>query len=163
VRFAFDNLLVQRPARPDAQLLVAVGAGLAVAAGATAWLRAIERVVAERLGQSYTHAVRLRLFDRVISTAPRALQARSTGGQVMRLVGDINALRQWVSLGLARAAVAVTATVMTLTVLVFVDRLLALAVGVAVGLGLVAALLQGHGIRTSTRDGAAAGGACRRT
>lgn len=152
VRFAFDHLLVARPARPDTLLLVGVGAGLAAAAAGSAWLRAVERVAAERLGQAYVHEVRLRLFDRVIATAPRALQQRSTGGQVMRLVGDINALRQWVSLGLARVTVALTTTVASLAVLTLIDRLLAAVVATAVGLGVVAALVQGHGIRASTRD-----------
>src|SRR5918992_5528958 len=69
VDVAFDRLLTGAPNPPRA--LVPVAAGLLVATACTALLRSLERTGAERLGQQYVHRVRLRLFDRLVVTAPR--------------------------------------------------------------------------------------------
>jgi ABC-type multidrug transport system fused ATPase/permease subunit len=93
------------------------------------WLRSRERIDAERLGQSYVHVLRLTLFERLSSLAPRALEQRSQGGVMLRFVGDLNAVKQWVSLGLSRLIVAGTFVVGALAALAIVNLALAAAVG----------------------------------
>lgn len=89
VRHAFDVLL--NPAFDDPEVhfydlndvwqIGLFAGGLFLSIGVTAWLRLLERVDAERLGQDYVHRVRLSLFDRMGKFAPRSLSRRSTGRQ----------------------------------------------------------------------------------
>jgi len=150
VEYAFDQLLAAQAETRGELAVVAVG--LPVAAGVTAFLRARERVDAERLGQRFVHEVRLVLFGHVVNTSPRSLQRRSQGGTLLRFVGDLNALRQWVSLGLSRLAVAGIMVVGTVTALALVSPALALAVGGAVLLGAVVAVHQGNGLQDAVRQ-----------
>ncbi len=73
-------------------------AGLAVLAAGARWL---ERVGAERLGQSYVHALRLAMFDTLAS--PQATRDVGSGVHMVRFSNDLTALRNWIALGLARA------------------------------------------------------------
>ena len=57
VRHTFDAAITGN------QSVARAAAGLVAVAIAAAWLRSRERVIAERLGQGYVHAVRLHLFD----------------------------------------------------------------------------------------------------
>lgn len=143
VDLAFDRLLTGTPAPRG--LLLSTGAGLAAATLCSSWLRAVERTDAERLGQAYVHQVRLTLFDRLIATAPRALQQRSQGGQIMRFIGDLTALQRWVSLGLARLTVAATMTATTILALLVVNAGMAVLVALALLMGGFAAFVQGQG------------------
>lgn len=149
VEYAFDQLLGVRPETRGELAVVALG--LPVAAAVTAFLRARERVDAERLGQRYVHDVRLVLFGHVVATSPRSLQRRSQGGTLLRFVGDLNAVRQWISLGLSRLCVAAIMIVGTITALALVSPALALAVAVAVALGAAAAVYQGNGLQDAVR------------
>lgn len=87
------------PALTLAGSLVAVAAGLAL-------LRAVETREAERLGQRYVHSLRRRLL-RVVHAHPEAVRARFGRGSLwLRLSGDLNGLRRWISQGLARGLAA---------------------------------------------------------
>ena len=94
---------------------------LIVAGGALAWLRTMERVQAERMGQHYAAELRLTLFDALVGQSPRRLQSRSRGGTLLRFMGDVKGVRRWVSLGLPRLAVGGLAAVLALIVLAAVD------------------------------------------
>jgi len=132
VRRVFDDV-VGGTGGAAAWLVVA----LVAAAALSAWLRYAERVAAERLGQNYVNEVRLTLFDRLSSLAPRSLQRHSQGGVLLRFVGDLTALRQWVSLGLARLLVAAIGTGGALLALMVLNPLLGVTVAgvLAVGWG----------------------------
>ncbi len=132
--------------------ILIVGASLAAAAAVSALLRARERIDAERLGQSYCHDLRMHLFDRLTAMSPRELSSRSTGSTALRFVGDLSAIRRWVSLGLARLAVGVSMITATTVALIAIDPLLAAATGAATLLGGAAALTQGPGLRRATRE-----------
>ena len=106
----------------------AVWLGLAAAAFG---LVTLERVDAEALAQSYARAVRLKLFDHVTRLAPRQLQRHSHGSVVLRFVGDLTALRQWLSHGLARLAVTGVVVVGTLAALAIINFAMAFAVAAA--------------------------------
>ena len=100
---------------------------LIAAGGALAWLRTIERVQAESMGQHYAAELRLSLFDGLAGQSPRRLQSRSRGGTLLRFMGDVKGVRRWVSLGLPRLAVGGLAAGLALIVLAAVDPWLSLA------------------------------------
>ncbi len=139
----FDLVAGSAPA--SAALFVALG--LTVAIGA--WLRRSERIQAELLGQHYIRAVRQRLYKRLLNSSTRDLQRRHKGGVLLKFVGDLSALRRWVSLGLARLLVA------GLAVSVAVSALLWLHWPFALGITLVLAasggwiLYRGAALRAS--------------
>mgnify|MGYP001281250457 CR=1 FL=1 len=114
--------------------------------GFAAWLRYIERIDAERLGQAYIHEVRIAVFDRMSRFAPRALSGRTTGSSMLRFVGDLSAIRRWISLGLARIVVSLIVTVIAIGVLAFLDLYLAICAIFILSLGLGLNLRMGPNI-----------------
>ncbi|MDJ0768964.1 MAG: ABC transporter ATP-binding protein [Ilumatobacter sp.] len=129
-----------------------VAASLLGVATIAAALRGRERIDAERLGQSYCHDLRMHLVDRLTAMSPRSLHLRSTGATALRFVGDLTAIRNWVSLGLARLAVAGTMITGTLAALALIDRRLSVAVGAACVLGGVGAIAQGPALRRASHE-----------
>ncbi len=109
-------------------------AGLAAIVLSSAWLRRGERVEAEVLGQHYVRAVRHRLYRRLLASNPREFRQRRKGAVLLKFVGDLSALRRWVSLGLARLLVA------AITVSIALSALLWLHWPFAVGVGLILAV-----------------------
>lgn len=133
VQHAFDSLVARRAADPQS---LAVQAAILLGAAALAgWLRSRERIEVERLGQSYVHDARLAMYERLSVLSPRALGRRSRGGVGLRFIGDLTALRTWVSLGLSRLLVSATFITVTVGALAAVSVTLALAVGLAVVIG----------------------------
>jgi len=151
VKAAFDRLVGGGEAGSAFSLLPYIGA-LAAAAALVGWLRSRERIDAERLGQSYVHALRLRLFERLSTLAPRALEQRSQGGVMLRFVGDLNAVKQWVSLGLSRLIVGGTFVVGALAALAVVNLALAAAVGGVLALAFAVALVLARPLRERSRE-----------
>lgn len=144
VRHAFNVLLNPEFDDPEIHLfdmsevwqIVLFAAGLLGCTGFAAWLRFLERIDAERLGQEYVHRVRLSVFDRMKRFAPRALSQRSTGASMLRFVGDLSAIRRWVSLGLARIVVSAIVTLISIGVLGYLDPYLAISSLIILSLGL---------------------------
>lgn len=151
VRHAFDVLLNPAFDDPEVNLfdpseVISIGLfALALLAftGLAAWLRLLERVDGERLGEGYIHRVRLTLFDQMGKFAPRALSRRTTGATALRFVSDLTAIRRWVSLGLARIVVAAIVSTLALGFLAFLDPYLATASLLILSLGLAGNLLLG--------------------
>ncbi len=81
---------------PRRSLAVLAAAGVAVAL----W-RAFGRVVAERVGQDYAAELRRAVFVHLTKMPAAELGQRSVGALALRFVGDLAAVRNWVSLGLA--------------------------------------------------------------
>ncbi len=151
VRHAFDVLLNPAFDDPEVNLfemtevwtigLFAIG--LLACTGFAALLRLLEQVDAERLGEDYVHRVRITLYDQMCKFAPRSVSRRSSGATMLRFVGDLTALRRWVSMGLARIVVAVIVTLLALGFLAYLDRYLALCSLVILSLGLAGNLRLG--------------------
>ncbi len=120
---------------PLTALLALALSGLAIAG-----LRVREQVVAERVGQEYAAAVRLKLFRHVSRLSARKVAERRAGSLALRFVGDLQAVRGWISKGLARLISAAIVIPITATVLFLLDPVLgvAAAVPLALGLGLMA-------------------------
>ncbi len=112
--------------------------GLILAAGfAIAGLRVAERLVAERVGQSYAASLREKLFKHLSRMSARTLSARRKGALSMRFVGDLAAVRGWVSLGVARLISAAIVLPVTGSVLYLLNPDLAKAAALPIVLGLL--------------------------
>ncbi|ARO88789.1 ABC transporter ATP-binding protein [Nitrosospira lacus] len=126
--------------------------GLVATAACIGGLRMMERIDAERMGQSYASEVRIVLYDCLSSLAPHVLQKRSRGGVSLRFVGDMTSLRRWVSLGLARVTVAGISTVMALLALAIMNWQLAVVVAAGLSLGTGVAYAFGKRLRATSRE-----------
>ena len=151
IRLAFDHLITTSQAG-ELNLTLRIGSGLIVTAVCMGWLCMMERVDAERMGQSYIHQVRMTLFKHLSTLAPRALQRRSRGAIVLRFIGDLGALRRWVSLGLVRVSVAGVTTFSALLALSAINWRLSLLVAAVLGLGALYALRLGRYMRETVKE-----------
>lgn len=103
--------------RATAGVLLLEGALLLV------WLRKVERVGAEKLGQDYVHEIRGGLVRAALrGTGP------SLGVTVTRASNDLNSVRNWIALGIAPLAVAVPILIGTTVALALLEPLLVVAV-----------------------------------
>ena len=154
MKSVFDRFM--EPAAPTAKMgavsLEMYAAAFAAAAVGIAALRMLERVDAERMGQDYTHEVRVGLFHHMGQVSPRLLQQRSRGAVLLRFVGDLTALKQWVSQGLARLTVAGLTTVGTVTALAFINTPLALLTAAVLAAGAMTVLVLGSWLQKTVRD-----------
>ena len=148
IGFAFSSML---GSVAETRIVTLVAVGLAMLAAAGAVFTALERVLAEKLGQSYVQAVRMTLFGQITRTPAREAGKRSVGASALRFTGDLSAVRQWVSLGISRLAVAVPLLAVCLAALVFVSPLIALGVGVVLLAGALVSLWQTRALRQATR------------
>ena len=151
VKHLFDQL-IDVSYSTTSSMLAGLGTGLGFSALIVIWLRMIERVDTERIGQSYARDVRIALYDCLSSITYRDLQKRSLGGVVLRFVGDITALRQWVSLGLARLAIAVTTTLTALLALAWVNTMLAYALFLALSCSTLITLRLGQPLQDRAKE-----------
>ncbi|PSL08095.1 ATP-binding cassette subfamily B protein [Haloactinopolyspora alba] len=142
---------LQRPAPPVGEVML-LAAAVALAGLAVAGLRAAEKVLAERVGQSYVHDLRLRLFDHVLASPPREVARRSTGGTALRFTSDLTAFRRWVSLGLARLVVAVPLLAAVLGFLAWMAWPLAVGTAAGVTIGVAAYAAISVPLRRSSRN-----------
>lgn len=117
---------------PAAALATVAGGAIAIAI-----LRGAEHVLGDRLGHDYAAALRLRLFEHVARMPARVVAGRRSGALSLRFVGDLAAVRGWISLGVARLISAAIVLPLTLVVLVLLDPRLAAAAAVPLGLCLV--------------------------
>lgn len=118
-------------------------ASIALAGLAIAILRYTERVFAERIGQDYAASVRILLFKHLTRVSARDIDTRRSGGLSMRFVGDLAAVRGWVSLGISRLISATILLPISAAVLFLLNRDLGMAASVPIGVGLLAMLLAG--------------------
>lgn len=144
--------LIGAAEQPGTRALAAPAAALAGAGVALALLRARERVDAERMGQGYTHAMRLHLHRHLIGLSPRTLQTQSQGSTALRFVGDLTAVRRWVSLGLARLVVAAALISTTAVALAVISPVLAIAVIAVVSSGALVATFRAPAQRDKERE-----------
>lgn len=148
VKHAFDQLMGQGQDASGGAITASIALG-ALAIGAI--LRWREFLVAERLAQSYVHAVRVAVFRHAIRLGEAGLAQTSRSAVLLRFTGDLSALRLWISRGLARGLVAMTSIAITLTALLVVDPFIGLAVAASVALTGLSALALGPSLDKATR------------
>ncbi len=151
VQRGFDTLVTAREPLSLASA-AGFGGGLAASILMTAWLRWRSQLDAEHLGQSYVHSVRMTLFQHLVAIGAEGARQMSRGAIMLRFVGDLTALRQWVSLGLARLTVSGLAAILAIGALSFVEPVVAMAVAVAVAVASTLALVIGPRLRVKTRE-----------
>lgn len=128
--------------------LVTISA-LAAIAAVIVWLRRQERIAAERLGQSYALDLREKLLDKLTTLDHRERQSAGLGVVTMRFVSDLTAMRQWVSLGVARVAVSILTIGTTLPLFAIMSPTLSLVAGAFLGAAAGALLILGPGLRAA--------------
>ncbi|MFC7538119.1 ABC transporter transmembrane domain-containing protein [Sphingomonas sp. GCM10030256] len=81
-----------------------------IAAAITVFLaEVLQRRLCEAVGLSYAAEVREHLFRHLMAVEPAIIQRRRHGAMLQSFVGDLTAVRQWVSDGIMRGLVAVLA------------------------------------------------------
>jgi len=151
VQQSFDTLITPTD-NIDKQAVLLMGGSLLVAVLTNAGLRWRGHVDAEQLGQSYVHDVRLRLFKHIISIGAEGAKQMGKGSVMLRFIGDLTALRQWVSLGLARLLVSGVCIVLAIMGLALIEPLIAASVLIAVLITVVIALIIGPYLREATLE-----------
>ena len=148
---AFDDWIVAGVTASNGALAT-VAAALLGTSVVGAWLRQREHVQAEQLGQSYLRAARARMFERLGALPPRVLQAQSRGGHLLRFVGDLTALRQWLSLGLARLSVAGVTIAGILTTLAVINPVTGAGIALVLGVGGIMLARGGRRLPAAVRE-----------
>ncbi len=122
-------------------------AGLVATVLATALLRRSERIHAEQLGQRYVRSLRGRLYRRLLNSSTRSPRRRRKGTVLLRFVGDLSAIRRWISLGLARLIVAGITVSIALAALLWLHWPFALAVTAVLSVAVAWILRQSGALR----------------
>ena len=151
VRHAFDTFLRSQQAL-DVQALALMLAGFAAMAAALIVFRTQERGTAESLGQSFVGSVRHKLFKHLLSVPLREFQRRRRGHLMLRFIGDLNALRLWVSQGIARLLIGSIMIAGTLAALAVMNLRIAIVVGAVALLAMTAMLAFGPPLARRVRE-----------
>lgn len=152
MRHGFDqNVAPSSGAVTNVASLLQVLAGIAAVVAFTAWLKYRETVDSEALAQHYIAQVRLDLFDRLAQMSQQEMARRSRGGVLLRFIGDVQALRAWVGLGIARLVVASASGLVLMAGLAWLAPALAVSVAVLVTVVALGVWVGLPGMRTSTR------------
>ena len=151
VRHAFDAFL--RSDQPlDKAGLALMLAGFAGIAGALILFRMLERATAEALGQSFVGSVRHKLFKHLLTVPMREFQRRRRGHLMLRFIGDLNALRLWVSQGLAPLLIGSMMIAGTVTMLAIMNLRIAAAVATVSLTAMAVMLLFGPPLSRRVRE-----------
>ena len=146
LRVHFDGLADGAQASHAAPLAII---GLSLAVGLLKWR---ERIDTEALGQDYVHDTRVRVFHHVSALSVRAIDDMRRGLVMLRFVNDLTALREWISLGLARGAVSGVTVIGVAAALAVMQPLIGGAFALAICLGALGALALGGLLDTRIRE-----------
>lgn len=124
-------------------------AGIALAVGL---LKTHELVTAERLGQQYAIETRMNIFRHLFVANAESTDKLSRGVLMLRFVTDLNGLRLWASLGLARLLAGVAALAAALGMLAWRAPDLAIAAAIALAASLALLALVSPRLRAAERN-----------
>ena len=146
IRHAFDHFIQGGDvSKAHVAWLAAAMCATGLSAG---WFQMIERVTAEKLGQSYIHSLRMRLFRQVSRMDPRMLQKRRKGAVMLKFVGDLNTLRRWVSLGIVRIVMSGAIIISTLIILLLIDWTLSVVTAILIGAAILLNVRIGESLQS---------------
>lgn len=140
---AFDQATHPGKGGDDGDIFVLSCAAIAVISLVLAWLRVVERVDSERMGQDYVKQLRMQLFNRISESSVRQFQHKSKGAIMLRFIGDLRVVRSWISLGLSRLIVASATLAIALTGLAELSPAVALGPVSVIALGLLVGIFWG--------------------
>lgn len=149
MKAALDRALMgaEAPGSQPAGVLLGALAACAGAAGLLKWLTHVE---AERIGQSYAHALRMRLFRRLVAAGAQPKGER--GAVLLRLSGDLTPLRQWVSRGISQLLVGGISITLALAALASIDWRIAAVVAITIGAAAAVSIPLGDRLGDTTAD-----------
>ncbi|HMU65283.1 MAG TPA: ABC transporter ATP-binding protein, partial [Nitrosomonas sp.] len=151
VKEIFDRFLLTQHLMLNFDV-IGFGIALIIIAACIGWLRMVERLDAEQIGQNYIAETRILLYDYFCTLAPRSIQKRSRGTVLLRFVSDMTALKRWISLGLSRLTVAGVSTLTALFILAIINWQLTLAVTLSLVTGGYIAYTLGSRLRIAARE-----------
>lgn len=102
-----------------------------------------ERLTAEKVGQHYAASLRIKLFKHMARVSARDVAARRNGSLALRFVGDLTAVRAWISMGLARLISALIVLPVAAGVLFYMNFEIGLAATVPIAIGLLISAVLG--------------------
>jgi ABC-type multidrug transport system fused ATPase/permease subunit len=114
VQHAFDRLFGDGAAGPSVVVLSAVFVMTMLAGAAFEVLRGR---LSEQIGLDYTSEIRTTLFSRLVNASAFALGRRAQGTLLLPFLGDLTALKRWISDGLVRLIAAGVLAIVLLTAL----------------------------------------------
>ena len=124
--------------------LPAVALALIAASGLViALMRYRERVVAEQVGQDYVATLRVKLFQHLAHLSASDIRNRRNGALSLRFVGDLSAVRNWVSLGFTRLVSSLIVLPSATLALFVLNPRLGAAAAVPISLGILAMAVIG--------------------
>lgn len=132
--------------------LVLLGAAFFFIAGAGALLEIFRARTAERIGLEYVALVRAALFERILGASPELLAQRGQGGLLLPFVGDLAAVKKWVSDGLVRVISATVSSVLLLGVLASKSPILCLAASAVFFCAATAVLALSEPLNNAVRE-----------
>lgn len=127
-------------------------AGFATAAILGVLLEVLQRRLGEDLGLNYTADIRLALFDHHMKVPATRLAASGHGALLLPFVGDLTAMKQWVSDGLARIGVASITVIALIAIIGSRSPILALVIAGTMTAGVTALIVLGRPLDHAVRD-----------
>ncbi len=111
-----------------------------------------ERIEAERIGQDFVHNIRIKLFDHLSRLSFRVLSKKRKGPILLRFMNDLTAIRQWISLGVARLMVSSIIFFSAITALFIINEKIGIWLGGLFFIAAILAFLLGKYINNSVRN-----------
>jgi ABC-type multidrug transport system fused ATPase/permease subunit len=124
-----------------------IGAGIVASL-----MRLAERYTAEKVGQSYVQELRLTLYDAFSRMSRNQRSGQGLGVVTVRMVGDLSAIRQWISLGLARLLSSGIIIAITLIYLATFDVGITFSVAICLLVGFSATIIAGKSLKAATSE-----------
>ncbi len=140
VQRVFDTLLAQGEAGAIPASAALIGAVFAASALTAAALETFRAWAGEKLGLGYVAEIREQLFARIMNASPAILSQKRQGALLLPFVGDLTAIKKWVSDGLVRLISASATTLLLLVVLASQSVELALSVSAVVVVAAIAVI-----------------------
>jgi ABC-type multidrug transport system fused ATPase/permease subunit len=156
VQQVFDALVSSPTAFVVSPIILAI---LAATAAAGAALEIFKAWAAERLGLGYVADVRAALFASAMNASPELISQKGQGGLLLPFVGDLTAVKKWVSDGLVRLISATATAFLLLGLLVHEDQVLGLTAGAVVLIAAAAVVLLSAPLNAAIQETRARRGA----
>ena len=149
LRASIDTLI---DGQAVASAIVPLAGGVVLIALAGAAVRSAEFAASEWVGYRYVAQLRMAMYAQLLRMPRRALLQHSTGGVLLRFLGDLTTIRTWVSRGLGRAIAAACTLAAGLAVIGHFDPHMVVAASVVLIIGGAISLGEGRQVRRATRS-----------
>lgn len=150
IAYAFD--LLTSDGRMDSAQLGLLLAGAVALGLVLAVDRALEYELGERLGQGYVHSVRMKLWRHLERLPASTVSGERRGATILRFIGDLSALKNWVSDGIVAVGIAGLSLIGGVTALFILHWTLGCTGVVVIALALFAQSRWNRVVRAKVRE-----------